>query len=332
MMQQARVDILCRNDDDRHSQQRSQHQKPLEKVCPTDRLEPTEEGIADDDQCAEEHARLFGNTREDHCKHRGARHERRCHIHGEADQEDDRADDLQRLGFSQKLFIESKQTACIDHHVSNEAFADVNYIVPDASSTSELVYNLLDYDKMSLETAEALYMGIAHDTGIFRYSCTSPETMEAAAQLMRKGVDTAKITDRTYYEKTYVQNQILGRALLESIMVLDQRCIVSVVRLKEMEFFQAKPSDLDGIVSVLRQTRGVEVAILLYELEPQTFKVSLRSKEIVDVSAVAKYYGGGGHVRAAGVTMKGSPHDVINNLTLLIERQLRAAEEKNEKK
>ena len=230
--------------------------------------------------------------------------------------------DLQRLGFSQKLFIESKQTACIDHHVSNEAFADVNYIVPDASSTSELVYNLLDYDKMSLETAEALYMGIAHDTGIFRYSCTSPETMEAAAQLMRKGVDTAKITDRTYYEKTYVQNQILGRALLESIMVLDQRCIVSVVRLKEMEFFQAKPSDLEGIVSQMRQTKGVEVAMFLHETAPQTFIVSLRSKERVDVSRIAKYFGGGGHVRAAGVTMKGSVHDVINNLTALIEKQL----------
>ncbi|MFR6044039.1 MAG: DHH family phosphoesterase [[Ruminococcus] lactaris] len=230
--------------------------------------------------------------------------------------------DLQRLGFSQKLFIESKQTACIDHHVSNEAFADVNYIVPDASSTSELVYNLLDYDKMSLETAEALYMGIAHDTGIFRYSCTSPETMEAAAQLMRKGVDTAKITDRTYYEKTYVQNQILGRALLESIMVLDQRCIVSVVRLKEMEFFKAKPSDLEGIVSQMRQTKGVEVAMFLHETASQTFKVSLRSKEQVDVSSIAKYFGGGGHVRAAGVTMKGSVHDVINNLTALIEKQL----------
>ena len=115
-------------------------------------------------------------------------------------------------------------------------------------------------------------------------------------------------------------------------MILNKKAVVSVIRLKDMEFFQAKPSDLDGIVSVLRQTRGVEVAILLYELEPQTFKVSLRSKEIVDVSAVAKYYGGGGHVRAAGVTMKGSPHDVINNLTLLIERQLRVAEEKNEEK
>ena len=230
--------------------------------------------------------------------------------------------DERRLGFSEPVFQNAKETLCVDHHVSNESFADTNYIVPDASSTSELVYNLLDYDKMSLETAEALYMGIAHDTGIFRYSCTSPETMEAAAQLMRKGVNTAKITDRTYYEKTYVQNQILGKALLESIMVLDQRCIVSVVRLKEMEFFQAKPSDLEGIVSQMRQTKGVEVAMFLHETAPQTFKVSLRSKERVDVSRIAKYFGGGGHVRAAGVTMKGSVHDVINNLTALIEKQL----------
>ena len=230
--------------------------------------------------------------------------------------------DPMRLGFSSSVFENAKETVCIDHHISNESFADLNYIVPDASSTSELVVTLLDEEKISKESAEALYMGIAHDTGIFRYSCTSPETMEAAAQLMRKGVDTAKITDRTYYEKTYVQNQILGRALLESIMVLDQRCIVSVVCLKEMEFFQAKPSDLEGIVSQMRQTKGVEVAMFLHETAPQTFKVSLRSKERVDVSRIAKYFGGGGHVRAAGVTMKGSVHDVINNMTALIEKQL----------
>ena len=68
---------------------------------------------------------------------------------------------------------------------------------------------------------------------------------------------------------------MLGKALLESMMILNKKAVVSVIRLKEMEFFQAKPSDLDGIVSVLRQTRGVEVAILLYELEPQTFKARL---------------------------------------------------------
>ena len=86
--------------------------------------------------------------------------------------------DSGRLGFAEKLFENAKKTVCIDHHVSNGAFADWNYIEPDASSTSELVYKLLDREKISRRTAEALYMGIAHDTGVFQYSCTSPETME----------------------------------------------------------------------------------------------------------------------------------------------------------
>lgn len=230
--------------------------------------------------------------------------------------------DEKRLGFSAPLFRGAKQTLCIDHHVSNEAFADINEIMPDASSTSELVFRLLDKEKISHAAAEALYMGIAHDTGVFQYSCTSPETMEAAAELMRKGIDGNDIIDRTYYEKTYVQNQILGRALLESILVLDKRCIVSVVDQKELEFYEASPSDLEGIVSQLRQTKGVEVAMFMYELENRQFKVSLRSKGKVDVSVIAKYFGGGGHVRAAGFSMTGSSHDVINNVTEQIALQL----------
>ena len=230
--------------------------------------------------------------------------------------------DAKRLGFSEPLFENAKETFCIDHHVSNGAFADWNYIEPDASSTSELVYKLLDCEKISRRTAEALYMGIAHDTGVFQYSCTSPETMEIAADLMRKGIDGSEIIDKTYYEKTYVQNQILGRALLESMLILDKRCIVSVVRQKEMKFFQAVPADLEGIVSQLRQTKGVEVAMFLHETAPQQFKVSLRSKGKVDVSRIAAYFGGGGHVRAAGVTMKGSSYDVINNITGQIVLQL----------
>ncbi len=237
--------------------------------------------------------------------------------------------DLKRLGFAEKLFENAKETLCIDHHVSNGAFADQNYIVPDASSTSELVYTLLDSQKISKRTAEALYMGIAHDTGVFQYSCTSPETMEIAAELMRKGIDGSEIIDKTYYEKTYIQNQILGRALLESMLILDKRCIVSVVRQKEMEFFQAVPADLEGIVSQLRLTKGVEVAMFLHETAPQQFKVSLRSKGSVDVSRIARYFGGGGHVRAAGVTMKGSSHDVINNITGQILLQLDRAEKES---
>lgn len=237
--------------------------------------------------------------------------------------------DRNRLGFSLPLFESAKETVCIDHHISNEAFADKNYIVPDASSSSELVFTLLDEEKISRGTAEALYMGIAHDTGIFQYSCTSPETMEIAAKLMRKGIDQSEIIDKTYYEKTYVQNQILGRALLESMLIMDKRCIVSVIRQKSMKFFQAEPADLEGIVSQLRQTKGVEVAIFLHEVSPQKFKVSLRSKNLVDVSEIARYFGGGGHVRAAGVTMEGSSHDVINNITARIALQFKKAEEQD---
>lgn len=233
-----------------------------------------------------------------------------------------------RLGFSRPLFENAKESVCIDHHISNEAFADLNYIVPDASSTSELVVTLLDEERIPQESAEALYMGIVHDTGVFRYSCTSPETMENAAKLMRKGINGNEIIEKTFYEKTYVQNQILGRALLESMLIMDRKCIVSVIRKNSMEFFHAEPSDLEGIVSVLRQTKGVEVAIFLHEIEPHKYKVSMRSKDLIDVSVIAKHFGGGGHVRAAGVTMAGSAHDVINNITEQIARQFEVLEQK----
>ncbi len=95
---------------------------------------------------------------------------------------------------------------------------------------------MLDESKISQEAAEALYMGIVHDTGVFRHSCTSPETLEVAAKLMRKGVRCNKIINDTYYDKTYYQNQILGRALLESVLLLDGKIIFSAVRQKEMHF------------------------------------------------------------------------------------------------
>ena len=194
--------------------------------------------------------------------------------------------------------------------------------MPDASSTSELIYDLLDYGKMSVETAECLYTGMVHDTGVFRYSCTHPSTMRAAAALMEKGIDFTKIITETFDEKTYAQNQILGRALLESFLFMDGRCIVSYVTKEEMDFYQVKAKHLDGIVSQLRLTKGVEVAMFIYEHESQVFKVSLRSNGSVDVSKIASYFGGGGHVKAAGCDLAGSMYDVINNISEQIEKQL----------
>lgn len=230
--------------------------------------------------------------------------------------------DTKRLGFAGTLFEQAKKTVCIDHHVSNLAFADVNQIVPDASSTSELIYDLLEKERITKEIAEALYLGIVHDTGVFQYSCTKPSTMEAAAELLRKGIDGPKIIEKTFYEKTYAQNQVLGKVLLESIRLMDGKVIFSYITKKSMNFFGVKAKDLEGIVSQLRVTTGVEAAIFLYELESGEFKVSLRSKEKVDVSKVAQYFGGGGHVRAAGLTFRGTVHDAVNNIVGQVALQL----------
>ena len=235
--------------------------------------------------------------------------------------------DKDRLEFSIPLFDAAKHTLCVDHHISNRGFAEENYVVPDASSTSELICRLLEEDKISLETASSLYLGIVHDTGVFQYSCTSPETMRIAAGLLEKGVDGPKIIQDTFYEKTYEQNQILGRALLESIVFMDGACIASYVKKNVMEFYGVTPKDLEGIVSQLRVTKGVEVAIFMYEQKTNIYKVSLRSKDKIDVSRIAQYFGGGGHRKAAGFTMHGSPHDVLNNLSEQIELQMRKTEE-----
>ena len=230
--------------------------------------------------------------------------------------------DLERLGDAQKYFEAAKKTICIDHHISNQGYADVNEIEPEASSASELICCILEEERITKEMAEALYLGMAHDSGVFHYSCTSGRTMRKAAMLMEKGIDFTGIVDETFYKKSYIQHQILGRALLESILMLDGKVIFSVVRQKDMKFFGVEAKDLDGIVSHLRDTHGVETAIFLYETAIQEYKVSMRSGDRVDVSRIASYFGGGGHKKAAGCSMQGSVYDVVNNLVAHIHRQL----------
>ncbi len=227
-----------------------------------------------------------------------------------------------RLGGAEKYFAGAGKRINVDHHVSNPGCGDVNYVKPMASSTSELIYDLIDKEKLDRDLAEALYIGIIHDTGVFQYSNTSPETMEKAAQLIRFGFPFPKLIEETFYQKTYVQSQIMGRALIQSIRFMDGRCIVSCIDRKTMEFYGVGPSDLDGIVNQLRNIAGIHCAIFMYQTDVLEYKISLRSDETVDVAKVAKFFGGGGHIRAAGCTMRGTFHDCVNNLSLHIEKQL----------
>ncbi len=230
--------------------------------------------------------------------------------------------DTERMGPFAQMFKNAKRTYCFDHHISNTGIADENDIVPDASSTCEVLYESLDEDKISKSTAEAIYTGIIHDTGVFKYQSTSERTMLIAGKLMSKGIDFTSIIDESFYAKTYVQNQILGRALLESVRILDGKCIFTAITKEEMEFYNITSADMDGIVEQLRLTDGVECAVFMYEVEKLQFKVSLRSKSYINVSEIASYFGGGGHVRAAGCTLNGTVYDAVNNLSKFIEQQI----------
>ncbi len=230
--------------------------------------------------------------------------------------------DKERLDFSMPLYDSAKHTFCIDHHISNKEFAEYNYVVPEASSTSELVFNLLDEEKITEEVAKALYLGIVHDTGVFQYSCATPSTFRVAAKLLEKGIDAPKLIQQTYYEKTFAQNQILGYALIKAELLMDGQCVVSYLKKDELSKYQVTAKDLDGIVSNLRNTAGVDVAVFMYELEEDMYKISLRSNE-TDVSIIAQLFGGGGHKKAAGFSMKGTFENIMEKLNEQLILQLR---------
>ena len=231
-----------------------------------------------------------------------------------------------RIGVASDLMDTAARTVCIDHHITNTGTADNNQIVPDASSTCEVLYELLEEEKISKSVAEALYTGIVHDTGVFQYSNTGKRTMEIAGILMEKGVDFTSIIRDSFYAKTYAENQIMGRTVMESMLILEGKCIIGYLKKKTLEFYGVTSKDLNGIVNQLLNTRGVEVAVFLYETGVQEYKVSMRSKNIVNVAAIASVFGGGGHVKAAGCNMQGSVHDVINSVTMYIEKQLQGYE------
>lgn len=231
--------------------------------------------------------------------------------------------DVDRMGFSKKIFEKAARTLCIDHHISNAGIANENIIIPQASSASEIVFEMFEEERITKEIAECLYLGIIHDTGVFHHSCTGRRTMEIAGVLMSKGIDFGKIIDDSFYKKTYLQNQLLGRCLTESISLLDGKIIAAYLTHADMEFYGVSPLDLGGVVDQLRLTEGVQVAVFFYEtIVPDSYKVSLRSTGIVDVNKVAGVFGGGGHVMASGCLISGTPGEVLNKLSEQIALQL----------
>jgi len=225
-----------------------------------------------------------------------------------------------RTDGAEAFFDKAKIKINIDHHISNkEGTGDINYIYPEASSVCELCYDVMDPLVVDKNIAMALYTGMVTDTGVFKYSSTSKKTMEVAGKLITYGFEFDKLIDHVFYEKTYKQNKLLGRALLDSKLVLDGKVIVSVTDSKTMAEYDAKGSDLEGIVSQLKLTAGVGCALYAHQLSENEYKLSLRSDGSVNVAKVAETFGGGGHDRAAGITIVGNIEDILAKVISRIE-------------
>ena len=255
-------------------------------------------------------------------------------IRDEADENDPQVYDLfisldcadkGRLGFSQPVFDAAKKTVSIDHHVSNPMYADINRVAGGASSTCELLWEEMDPELVDQTIATALFIGIAHDTGIFRYSCTSPKTLEIAAKLLETGIDASSLITETYCEKTIEQQRATADAVLRAELYVDGKMIASTMSVSQREAHHAKSEHMDGIVEQLRDTRGIECSAFLHEYRQGVWKMSLRSAGKVDVQAIAAHFGGGGHVRAAGATIETEdPQSVIDQVAVCVREQLEA--------
>ena len=226
---------------------------------------------------------------------------------------------LDRIGQVRPSLSADIRLLNIDHHQDNECFGAVN-IVEEVSSTCELLYHLaigLGYEIDSV-AADQLYAGILFDTGGFRFSLTTATTFEVVADLVRRGARLDAIAQDVFGNKSFGSVKQRGQAIESLVLRLGGR--VAVLHLDREAMSAGEP---DEVVNYGLMIRGVEVAVLLKERAPGCYRISLRSRDKVDVSQVASTFGGGGHTRAAGLELTGASEDIIENLLAEIGRRLK---------
>jgi phosphoesterase RecJ-like protein len=215
---------------------------------------------------------------------------------------------------------------CLDHHLHHgENPWDSHMIVRRASAASVLVLGLIDALGAELRADEAtlLWVGLASDTGWFRYSNTTPLTLMLAARLIRVGAfDPEAVFDRIYARHGLARTRLLGATLERLRTDPTGEFVWGVVRRADLSTYGVAPEELEGLIDGIRAVRGTRAAALITEVDEKEYKVSLRASGDVDVERVAREFGGGGHRKAAGCRLKGSLEDVEVRLVEGVQRSL----------
>jgi phosphoesterase RecJ-like protein len=219
-----------------------------------------------------------------------------------------------------RLAEEARLTVNVDHHHDNTRFGDVNLVVADASSTAEVLADLFAELPVALtpQIAEALYTAVVTDTGRFQYSNTTPKALRLASELVESGANVSKVFVEVYESTPFPKLKLLARALEHARELAGGRIVVSELRRADFEAAGAEEPYSEGIIDHLRAVDGAELVALVRELPAgasSARKGSLRSHpDGVDVSAIARSFGGGGHRRAAGFSTDLEMEDITRRI------------------
>src|SRR5438128_10744990 len=221
--------------------------------------------------------------------------------------------DLSRLGDLARAIRQSHTVACIDHHVSGGSLpSGPRLVAPEAAATAELVFDFasaLEWP-LSPEAARALYVGILTDTGAFRFANTSPRVLRVAGALLECGVAPEPIDEAVYASAPEGRIRLIAEVLQTLVVEPDVGLAWVTVPPDALARHHATPDDLDGLVEYPRSIAGVRLALLFRQIANGRIKVSFRSMGSVDVAELAHQFGGGGHQKAAGASLEGTPADV----------------------
>jgi phosphoesterase RecJ-like protein len=235
---------------------------------------------------------------------------------------------FERLGTVGRCVAQRKLLINIDHHESNNRYADLNWVSARESSTGELIFRLLKIAKWPItkRIADCLFTAVSTDTGSFQYSTTRPGTYHVAGELVRRGADLAKICDEVYQSYPVSRMRLLRH--IYSHFRLTHRDEIAYVWLKKADFARtgADSSDTEGLIDHIRAIAPVVVACVFEEIEPELTRISLRSKsQRVNVNEIAAQFGGGGHSAAAGARIAGKPISVQRRVVAAIKKALNSS-------
>lgn len=204
----------------------------------------------------------------------------------------------------------------IDHHHSNDYYGDINWVEPESSAIAEMAYYLaLELGvEITPKMATHLYCGIASDTGSFQFSNTRAEAFEVCAQLIRRGANPAHISELLFYnitpEKIILLGQVLSRLKIKG---KGQIAVISMFK-NELSSLGLKEIDTEDITTLARSIKGIQLVLFFKEMKPDVYRVSIRSRGNTNAAAIAEFFGGGGHLHAAGFTVTGKYETLVEDL------------------